>query len=59
MDCPAPTPYGASGQAFSNDPSSTLPTSSRPFAAFPFDDSFTATDTAWSYATTAHVEAGT
>ena len=47
MDCPAATPYGASGHAFTNDPGPALPTTSRPYAAFPFDDSFTATDSAW------------
>ena len=58
MNCPSPTPYGASGHAFTNDPGTALPTTSRPYAAFPFDDSFTATDSAWTYVTTAHVEVG-
>jgi hypothetical protein len=56
-DCPAPTPFQVAASALSNDLTPLPTTTTRPFAGFPFDDTFTATDTGWTYKTTVHVAA--
>lgn len=49
------TPFQVAASALSNDLTPLPTTTTRPFAGFPFDDTFTATDTGWTYQTTVHV----
>src|SRR5262249_2677997 len=54
-NCPAPVPFQPAANAPTNDLLPLPTTTTRPFAGFPFDDTFSATDTGWNYTTTVHV----
>jgi hypothetical protein len=56
--CDTQTPFQPAANAFTNDPLVIPAVTTRPFASFPVDDSFTASDPGWTYETTAHVAPG-